>query len=190
MGRYLTSLCLVSLCKESISNIVQSEALRSAPVTVQSLVRLSYRTDAWLPSRKPCASPVLDPGIFWGEACCVVMAVIKLSMRAFVGDQPLDPLHRARAAQSQREVHSDTLPPTSTVNCVHHQGPVCSPRRQVHRLSNPVLEIIKDPLSLVEEGNGGLNGDNFHENRVGKQKAHGTILSLRQVTQDSKFNEP
>lgn len=190
MGRHLTSLCLVSSYKEDISDVVQSEALRSAPVTVQGLVRLSYRTDTWLPFRKPCASPVLDPGIFWGEACCVVMAVIKLSMRAFVGDQPLGPLHIARAAQSQREVHSDTPLPISTVNCVHHQGPECSPRRQVHRASNPVLEIIKDLLSLVEEGNGGLNGDNFHENRVGKQKAHGTILSLRQVTQDSKFNEP
>lgn len=92
IGRYLTSLCLVSSCKEDIP-FVQSEALRSAPVTVQCLVRLSYRSDPWLPFRKPCASPALDPGIFWGEACCVVVAVIKLSTRAFLGDQPLGPLH-------------------------------------------------------------------------------------------------
>lgn len=112
-------------------------------------------------------------------------------MHAFIGDQPLGPLYIARAAQSQRAVHSGMPSPTSTVNCLHpSKGPVCSPRQQVHGVSNPVLEIIKDLLSLEEEGNRGLNGDNFHENRVGKQKAHGTILSLRQVTRDSKFNEP
>ena len=117
MGRSLTSLCLASLCKENIPNDVQSEALRSAPVTVQGLVRLSYRTDTWLPFRKPCASPALAPGIFWGEACCVVVAVIKISMHAFIGDQPLDPLYVARAPQSQRAVHSGMPSPTSTINC-------------------------------------------------------------------------
>lgn len=119
MGCYLTSLCLVSSCKENIPDVVPSEALRSAPGTVQGLVRLSYRTDTWLSFKNPCASPALDPGIFWGEACCVVVAVIKISMHAFIGDQPLGPLYIARAAQSQREVHSGTPSPTSTVNCLH-----------------------------------------------------------------------
>lgn len=72
-------------------------------------------------------------------------------MGVFLDDRPLGALQTAIAGQSWREGFSKAQPACMSLPSAVYtrQGPAYPPRRQVHRLSDSALEIIKDLLSLA-----------------------------------------
>lgn len=75
------------------------------------------------------------------------VAVIKLPVGAFLGDQPLVLDTQPEQAKARGRCVLILCLPSLPSTVYSRQGPVYSPRRQVHRVSNSALEIIKDLLS-------------------------------------------